>query len=335
MPTADQSGSISLFTTEGKAAGVLPLHPGSTVMAVAGRRIFVRAADGTLNALHRDGTMESLDIGPYKLTGIGNLLANPAGSSWVWEAQTADTSSQSVYAGGIGVKSRKLAAFDYPVVLVGYEWTPAGVILDSLPPDYNGYVPFNTPFGAAGGMRLLDPTAGTIRQLPVPSQCVFSDWTTGATLACFPTQAGYPIPNRHAIRIVAANGKTADLSLALPRFNYVGDGFFSPDGSLLAVAGATGAAVIANGNGPPSADPSLEQFGTDLITVADASIVRFGPSGVRLAMGRQSWLPDGRLVLWRPNTNGGAPGLYVLDPHGTGNGPEIETSGRPLGYLSS
>jgi hypothetical protein len=140
-------------------------------------------------------------------------------------------------------------------------------------------------------------------------------------------------PTRHVLRIISSSGKITDLSLAVPRFNFVGDAYFSPDGSLLTVAGATGV----GDNSPQSGNtsPKPEEYGTDLVKTADASIARFGPTGTRPAMGTQSWLPDGRLVLWRPDSVGGSPGLYVLDPHSTGQGVEIEVSGNPIGYLTS
>lgn len=123
------------------------------------------------------------------------------------------------------------------------------------------------------------------------------------------------------LRIIGSEGRAADLSLAIPRFNYIGDSYFSPDGSQLTVAGAT---VVGNDfplNTNPSPQP--EQYGTDLVQTADGSIKKFGPIGTRPAMATKSWLPDGRLVLWRPDSFGGSPGLYVLDSRGTGEGAEI------------
>ena len=330
--TQDQPGSIGLFTTDGKAAGVLTLKPGANVLAVAGARIFVRASDGTLDAIRRDGSTEVLETAPNTLAGIGGLIASPDGTRWIWASQTADTSNQSIFLAGDGLAARKIGTFAYATVLQGYAWTAKGAILDSLPPDYFGYRPFNTPFAAIGGMRVVDPNTATIQKLLSPSQCVFSDESADGSIACFPTQVGFLVPNLHTLRIVSAGGKTTDLSLAVPRFNYVGDAYFSPDGSMLTVGGAVGSAVTGNGQ-PGSADPQKEQYATDLVQVADGSIARFGPTGAHPAMGHQSWLPAGQLVLWRPNGDGGAPGLYVLDPHGTGQSSEIEVTGTPLGYL--
>jgi hypothetical protein len=331
VPTSDQPGSISLFSEDGKAARVLPLQPGTTVLAVAGARIFVRGADGTLKAIRRDGSVETLGTAGNAPSGIGGLVPSPDGRRWLWASQTADSTSQSVYLGGDALAARTLATFPYPTVLEAYAWTTQGIFLDSLPMDYFGYRPFNTTFGAFGGVRRLDPNSGTIQAVATPSQCIFSDEATDGAIACFPIATGYLVPTRHAVRILAS-GHVTELSLSVPRFNYVGDAWFSPDGSMLTVAGATGV----GDNSPQSrnANPKPEQYATDIVQTADGSISRFGPNGTRPAMGRQSWLPDGRLVLWRPDAVGGSPGLYVLDPHGTGQGSEIEVIGTPVGYLT-
>jgi hypothetical protein len=332
IPTSNQPGSISIFSEDGKSVRALALQPGTSVLAVAGARIFVRGADGSLKAIRRDGSVEALGTAGNAPTGIGGLVPSPDGKRWLWASQTADAASQSVYLAGDALAMRTLATFPYPTVLEAYAWTPKGIFLDSLPMDYFGYRPFNTTFGAFGGVRRLDPNSGTIQTVGTPSQCIFSDEAADGAIACFPTATGYFVPTRHAVRIVASAGHVTDLSLAVPRFNFVGDAFFSPDGSMLTVAGATGV----GDNSPQSGNtnPKPEQYATDIVQTADGSISRFGPNGTRPAMGRQSWLPDGHLVLWRPDSVGGSPGLYVLDPHGTGQGSKIEVSGNPIGYLT-
>jgi hypothetical protein len=328
--TQQEPGSISLFSTGGTSAGTLQLKPGWAVLAVAGSRIFIRSADGSLDALKRDGTLEVLEPAANTVAGIGGLVASPDGKEWVWASQTPDTTSQSLYLAGDTLTTRKLATFAYATVLQAYAWTPQGIFLDSLPPDFNGYRPFGTTFGAFGGVRRLDPKSGAITIVSTPN-CVFSDRAPDGSIACFPKLPDFLLPTRHTLRIISGSGAVTDLTLAVPRFNYIGDAYFSPDGSLLTVAGATGV-----GNNFPldtNPNPQPEQYGTDLVQTQDASIKKFGPIGTRPAMGTNSWLPDGRLVLWRPDAFGGSPGLYVLDPRGVGQGPEIEISGEPLGYL--
>jgi hypothetical protein len=212
--------------------------------------------------------------------------------------------------------------------LAPISWTPTGIFFRSEPMDYFGYVPFLQIVTV--GAKRLDPESGVLSPVASSQQCAFSDMAVDGTIACFPIG-----PEAHALRVISAGGKVTNLSLATPRFNYLGDAYFAADGSMLTVAGATGV-----GNDQPtqfggSGHPQPEQYGTDLVHVADGAISRFGPSGVRPAMGWQSWLPDGKLVLWRPDgAAGGAAGLYVLDPHGSGQGQEILVSGTPIGYLS-
>jgi hypothetical protein len=82
-------------------------------------------------------------------------------------------------------------------VFQAYAWTASGIFLDGLPPDYFGYRPFNTPLGAYGGVRRLDPGTGTITPVASQNQCVFSDQAADGSIACFPTTAGYLVPNLH------------------------------------------------------------------------------------------------------------------------------------------
>jgi hypothetical protein len=329
--TEGQPGTLSLFREDGTKAGELQLKSDAGVVAVSGAKIFIRSGDGPLQAIHRDGKVEVLSSAPSGTGGIGGLVASPDGKRWVWGSQTLDTSTQYIYAGGDGTGTKKLATLAYPTVLRALAWTAHGVLFDSLPSDYFGYRPFDTAFGASGGVRVMDPTTGAIHIVATPSNCVFGDQAADSTIACFPATADHAVPDRHAVRIVAPNGHVTDLRLAVPRFNYVGDAYFSPDGSMLTVAGATGAGFTELGS---TTTPKPEEYATDLIRTSDGSISRFGPTGTRPAMGPQSWLPDGRLVLWRPDQVGGPPGLFILDPHGPGQGPEIVTSGRPVGYLT-
>jgi hypothetical protein len=330
-PSPDQPGSIRLYHEDGSAAATIALQAGSGVLAVGGTRIFVRRADGAMQAIGENGSAETLEP-PGTLTGIGGLVSSPDGASWLWASQTSDTTSQSIHIGGDAAATRRVATFAYPTVLTPFAWTSQGIFLDSLPMDFMGYRPFNTTFGAFGGVRLLDPAKGTIEPITAPADCFFSDEANGGMIACFPADAHQLVPNRHALRIVNSNGKVMTLPLSVPRFNYVGDAYFSPDETILTVAGATGVGAYYPGSATVNTKP--EQYGTDLVATGNASIWRFGPTGTRPAMGRQSWLPDGHLVLWRPDAFGGAPGLYILDPHGTGVGPELEVTGIPVGYLT-
>ena len=108
VATSDHPGSIGLFATDGTPAGSLQLKPGWAVLSVAGSRIFVRAGDGSLDALKRDGTLEVLEPAAETVAGIGGLTASPDGKEWVWASQMPDSTSQSVYMAGDKLATRKV-----------------------------------------------------------------------------------------------------------------------------------------------------------------------------------------------------------------------------------
>src|SRR5207253_111479 len=79
--------------------------------------------------------------------------------------------------------------------------------------------------------------------------------------------------NARSLILYTPDWKQQTIALAMPRFTQSGDAYFSPDGKLLSVAGATGA----------GADGHPEQYGTDIVTVRDASILVLlghGPRGL-------------------------------------------------------
>jgi hypothetical protein len=323
-------GSIALFHEDGRSAGSIQLPPDTQFTATAGTHVLITTAAGTLYGYTADGSRVVLgQVG----AGLGSFIADTKGDQWIWTTHVAGQSTV-IHRGGVGLSPRVLASVNYPLFLEPFAWTASGVYLSSSPPDYTGYLPFPNAWAAFGGIRKLNPTDGSLAVRQDSVRCIFSDESTDGSIACFPALPSYLTPTLHTLRIVQPGAKSTDLTLATPRFNYVGDAYFSPDGSLLTVAGATGA-----GDGSPftgSQNPKPEQFGTDLVHVADQSIARFGPDGVRPSMGRQSWLPDGRLVLWRPaGAAGGEAGLYLVDRNGSVQGGEILTSGTPIGYITA
>jgi hypothetical protein len=170
-----------------------------------------------------------------------------------------------------------------------------------------------------GPVHRLDPTTGQVTAIPESDGCMFADVASDNSIICFPSQG--------SVRLYSPTGKITNVTLAKPRFNITDEAFCAPAEAICTVAGATGA-----GNRMQFPDSNTpEQYGTDLIKT-DGAITRFGPDGVDPAMGPQSWLPDGHLVLWRRSlAAGGSPGIYVLDRAGTG--PFIPTTGEPVGYL--
>lgn len=319
--SASQVTTIRLLKEDGTEVDRFTLKQDARAVSAAGTRVFLRSA-GRLKAIRRDGTVEDLQAFPDEAS---DPLPSPDGTRWFW------TSMQSIYDGysssafvsvpGSTVP-RKVESFsDQATWLLPVSWTPQGVFIQHMG-GIDGYFVFGLP--VLSTVERFDPDRGSLAPLPASTGCAFADEAPDGTVACFIEGQS------KTLRLVSRGGKITSLTLATPRFNIVGDAYFSPDGRRLTVAGATG---VGDGMGNPNPQP--EQFGTDLVRVSDGSIIRFGPPGVRLAMGWRSWLPDGKLVLWRPpSAAGGAPGLYVLDPNGPGTGPEIRTGGIPIGYLT-
>ena len=140
-------------------------------------------------------------------------------------------------------------------------------------------------------------------------------------VACF-TGSGQ---NIRGIRIIRKDGTTKNIDLAMPRFAQQGGAFFSHDGNLLSVAGATG---VGSGNQP-------EQYGTDVIATKDGSIKRLAIDGVRPsdAMQGQSWLDDSSLVVFRPDGAAGGPAAVFLVGPG-GKVTQLGGRGTPIGVIS-
>jgi hypothetical protein len=169
---------------------------------------------------------------------------------------------------------------------------------------------------AAGPVDRLDPVTWTATSLDRTANCSFSDQARDGTLACLSRDGDQPV-----LQLVKSSGSVQTIRLAQPAFNQNGDAYFDATGGRLILGGATGEEAAA------------ERFSTGLVRAPGTSMAIFGPAGVRPAMGPASWLPDGRLVVWRPvGAVGGPAGIYLLGPDGAG--PEIPLSGTPIGYLA-
>jgi hypothetical protein len=318
----DQSGSVALYRTDGTQAAQFPLQQGSRVLAVAGSRIFVASGD-QLKAMRRDGSLESLgSIG----TGGRWFASNPDGTRWIWGTadQGSDPVHSAVHLAGDGLTARVIeTAAESGRMLAPLTWTKRGAFVALAPVGgHGGYFPFGRTVGwllVEGPVHRLDPTTGQVTSIPQSAACMFADEAADRSLVCFPGGSN--------VRLYSPGGKITNVSLAKPRFNITDEAFCAPSEAICTVAGATG---VGNRMAFPDSN-SLEQYGTDLIQT-NGTISRFGPDGVDPAMGPRSWLPDGRLVLWRRTlAAGGASGVYVLDR--SGKGPFIPTTGEPVGYL--
>ena len=311
-PGDPRSATLRLLRPDGTVVQTLTVKAGSELLGAAGARIFVRS--GTLlKAIHPDGSVEELgDLG-----GTGRFFASPDGKRWMWG--TSDASQSQVHVAGDGMSPRVVASSTaQPRAIEPYAWTPVGAFLQDAPVGIGGYILFDSAYGP---VKKLDLTSFSATSVAHTDACSFSDMRGDGTIACL----GGSGTNSRTLILFAPDGKQQTIQLAMPRFTQDGDAYFSRDGKQVTVAGAT--AVGANGQ--------PEQYGADLVTVADASISRLAIDGVRLPsfLRWQSWLDDGSLVVWRPaGAAGGAAGVFIVSPGGTAT--QISQGGFPIGLIT-
>jgi hypothetical protein len=321
---ASHESLIRLLREDGTEAGQLRVQANVQVLGASGSRIFLLSGSH-LQGLHVDGSIEDLGQLPKD---VAQIWPSPDGQRWVWAASayvaSATAYQSAVQLGQKGAASRTIQSrTDGATWLLPVSWTPQGVFTQHMG-GIDGYFVFGLP--VLSKVDRIDPDRGSLAPVKTPDGCAFADQSADGTVACM-VRGNYPI-----LRVVAPSGAQTSIPLATPRFNITGDVYFSVDGTMLAVCGAEG---IGGGMGNPNPQP--EAFGTDLVRVSDGSIVRIGPPGVRLAMGWRSWLPDGKLVLWRPSgAAGGPPGLFIVDPvHADKTRVQVPTSGSAAGYLAA
>jgi hypothetical protein len=304
---------IRLIRPDGTEADKFTLRPGVEVLAAAGERVFVRSG-GHLKAIKRDGSVEDLeDIGSEN---AGRVVASPDGRRWLWSTYlvNGDTVHSQVHLGGVGIAPRLVEdSTEDHRMLEPYSWTAHGAFVAHSAMGIGGHILFSS---ATGPVDRLDPTTWTATALDETAGCSFSDQARDGTLACLSRDGEQPV-----LQLVKSSGSVQTIRLSQPAFHQSGDAYFDATGGRLILGGATGE------------DDSAQRFSTALVRAPSDSMAIFGPAGVRPAMGPASWLPDGRLVVWRPvGAVGGPAGLYLLGPNGAG--PEIPLSGTPIGYLA-
>ena len=306
---------VRLMRSDGKEVDKLTVKQGSRVARAAGKRLFVLGSDGSLRAVHRDGSVETLGtVG----TPTG-FVVSPDGTRWMWSTNDVNGSSQ-VHVAGDGLAPRVVGQLQSPDrSLRADTWTAGGAFISHQPNGLGGYILFD---GAFGPVDRVDPTSYTVTPLQT-GNCFFSDMVADQSIACFP---GGGDQNSRAISLVKKDGTTKTIQLAMPRFAQDGAAFFSRDGAQLSVGGA---ANVGSGGQP-------EQYGTDVITTKDGSIKRLAIDGVRPSdeMQGQSWLDDGSLVVFRPDgAAGGPPGVFVVGP--SGKVTQLGGRGTPIGVISA
>jgi hypothetical protein len=308
--------TVRLMRPDGKEVDRLTVKQKSRVARAAGGRIFVLGEDGSLKAIHRDGSVE--DLGSLGTSPPSGFVVSPDGKRWLWSTYDANGLSQ-VHLAGDGGAARVVAQSQSMDTSVrAYSWTTGGAFISHQPNGIGGYILFDGPFGP---VDRLDPTTYTTAPIQT-GNCLFSDMAADGTVACFPAGSDQ---NSRAISIIKKDGTLKTLQLAMPRFSQEGDAYFSRDGRVLSVGGAANAGTY----GQP------EQFGTDVITTRDGSITRLAIDGVRPSdqMQGQAWLDDGSLVVFRPEgAAGGSAGVFLVGP--SGKVTQLGGRGTPIGLIS-
>jgi hypothetical protein len=287
------------------------------VLAAAGTHIFVMSG-GHLKTMQEDGSV--VDQGPMD-PAVGRIVPSPDGRRWLWSTYAASGTAlhSSVYLGGEGLQPRIVEDMtEANRVLAPFSWTSRGAFVVHSPQGIGGYILFDVAYGP---VDRLDPVTWHVTAETSSNDCAFSDEAIDGTMMCFPRGGGQ---RTWTFALVAPTGSQRTVSLPRPQYTQFGDAYFDPTGTLVALGGASSA----------GADGKPEQYSSGQVIVATGALNPIGPSGVRPAMGSQCWLPDGRLVLWRPvNAAGGPPGIFVVDRDG--NAAFIASKGVPVGQITA
>lgn len=300
---------LHLVRPDGTEATRLTLNAGAITTSASGSRIFVVERGGALKALHRDGSVE--ELGNLASTTPTPIVASPDGNSWLWG--TLDTNGKgTVYAGTKGASPRVVdQSTETARAVRPYSWTQRGPAIEHGAVGIGGYILFYT---ATGPIDLVDPASASITSLNGTTDCSFSDLATNGMNACFPHGKG------HTLSLMAAGGQVTSVALPADRFAVEGAAYFSPNGDQVIVGGATGAGA---GN---------ERFATDLVKTSDGSITPLSLDNVRPANGEWAWMPDGSLIVYRPQVAAAGPGVWLVGPSGTIT--KLATTGEPIGVLT-
>jgi hypothetical protein len=310
---ANQQILLRVIRLDGSEVTRFTLRQGVQVLAAAGNRIFVFSS-GHLKSVERDGSV--VDLGVLGTDSPGRVVPSPDGTRWLWSTYTVNGNAvhSVVHLGGDGLPPRVVEEITEDIhVLEPFAWTARSAFVQHSPMGIGGYILFAPAFGP---VDRLDPVTWTAVAEARTTSCAFSDEAANGTIACLLRG------ERRQLALIAASGSQKTIDLPLPPYTQAGDAYFDPAGMRVTIGGATGV-------GPPS-----EQYASGQVNVATGAFSAFGPAGVRPAMERACWLPDGRLVLWRPaHAAGGAAGIYVVDR--AGQGTLIPTTAVPVGQLAA
>jgi hypothetical protein len=299
--------TIGLYTLDGRLVAQAPL-PAPRAASVAGGAVTFLDG-GTLKALTRDGTVETL--GP-----AGGLpVVSPDGRQWMWSASSfgADgaVSSRLVLTtrgGPDRVIARQTAVGRS---LQPFRWTAAGPTYQSAATGIGGYILFGDT--ARGAVTSFDPATGQVTTRLGDGGCAVGDLAADGTIACL---------ENASLAVLSPGGHTVALPLPMPAFTQAGAVSFAPGSNTRLVIGGATSAGAAGGQ---------ERYELDVVDSGARTVRALGPAGLRPA--GASWLPDGSLLAYRPaGAFGGDPGVYVVAPDGAAR--RVLPSGTPLGAIA-
>jgi hypothetical protein len=328
LADTDSSGvthDLKLYDLDGRLINTFPLTPDVWPLAAAGRRIFVQKSN-RLEAIDRTGSIEDLGplaVGPNEMAFI---VPSPDGTHWLQGVSFA------IHEAGDGMADRVVVTGTSDSPLHIYAWTSTTVLISHFPSFPFGsevVTPFATRWPIVS-VDALDIASGVSTPVAGSAQCKPGDISAHGVYACF-----VPLPNdssdaTHLLRLIPSTGQAIDVQLPQPQFTEAGDVWFSPSGTVLTLAGWDGNGHFGYPGQPLSGPPvGIHTYLVDLT----GKITPFGPAGAQPALGTQTWLPGGKVLLERkPGAIGGDPGLFILDANG--QGPFIADPSRPIGVIS-
>jgi hypothetical protein len=201
-----------------------------------------------------------------------------------------------------------------------------------LPPGFPFGIEAVTPFAPRWpivSVDRLDVVSGVSIPVAGSAQCKPGDISAQGVYVCFVPQPNDSSDATHLLRLMPSNGQPIDVQLTQPLFTEAGDAWFSPSGTVSTLVGWDGNGHFGYPGQPLSGPPvGIHTYLVDLT----GQITPFGPAGAQPALGAQTWLPGGKVLLERKTgAMGGDPGLFILDPNG--QGPFIADPSRPIGVI--
>lgn len=345
-PARSQTGGPVRFMEEdGTELAHYALTPGAAVIGAAGKHVFIYEDGGLLKGLRPDGSLENL--GSLGVDRIASFAASPDGRQWIWVTANLprSASDSALHIGGIGLTSRVVTTLHpaptQPATLRAVEWDSGGPVFTQQPDGVGGRFLYDY---APGKAFRLDPTTLAIASLDRPPYCVFNaspneagfdDLAPDGSIACS-SQGSTATPVGSSLRVVHADGSILSYAVDSSKYGQFGAAYFNPKSNTATLSAA-------------GLSPSPQTFDLFLINTKNLSKpTPFGPPDVTPALRWQSWLPDGSLVVSRPDWLGLpaelTPATYLISPTGVATtlstkpvgcfNPSNECS-VPVGYVAA